>query len=57
MRYILTFTFLFTSLLAHDKFENHLHFLNSLHMGDFILLLISFIVSVSIYKYFKKETT
>jgi hypothetical protein len=56
MRYILTFTFLFTGLLAHGKFENHLHFLNSLHMGDFLLLLISLIASVSIYKYFKKET-
>jgi len=57
MKYILTLMLFVTSLFAHGKFESHLHFFNNLHMGDFLLLLMSLIAGVFIYKYLKKETS
>jgi len=56
MKYILTLMLLVTSLFAHERFESHLHFLNSFHLIDIFLIFINMIAAISIYKYFKKET-
>ena len=55
MKYILTLMLFVTSLFSHVRFESHLHFLNSFHLTDFLLLLINMIAVIFIYKYFQKE--
>ena len=56
MRYFLIFGLLFSSLLAHGANENHLHFFSSWHVEEFVLLIVSLTVGLSIFKYLTKET-
>ena len=56
MKYALIFLFLFTSLMAHGTGENHLHFFSTLHIEDFVFLIIGLIAGISIYKYVNRET-
>jgi hypothetical protein len=43
------------SLFAHGKAEDHVHFFNSLHVEGLVLFLVTFILGVATYLYFKKR--
>lgn len=43
------------SLFAHGKAEDHVHFFSSLHVEGFVLFLVTFILGVATFFYFKKK--
>lgn len=55
MRYLLIFLVLFSSLFAHGGDGEHIHFFSTWHVEDFVILLVSLIIGLSLYRYFSKE--
>lgn len=55
MRYLAVFVLFFSTLFAHGKEHEHLHFFSSLHTEYFVFFVVSLVGAYAVYDKFFKD--